>query len=77
MPVTIREAVREDSEQIYRFICDLAEYENALDKVLCSAASLAKGLFESIWAHTTMPRAALHGLCSSISTMTRNVRRRY
>lgn len=46
MSITIRDAVREDAEQIHAFIRDLAEYENAIDAVECNAESLARNLFE-------------------------------
>ena len=46
MPITIRNARREDAQRIYQFICDLAEYENAIEEVQCDARSLAQSLFD-------------------------------
>ena len=46
MTINIRPAVPGDATQIFRFICDLAEYEKALDQVKCSEQSLQQSLFE-------------------------------
>mgnify|MGYP001811781477 CR=1 FL=1 len=46
MSITIRSAKPDDCSKIYRFICDLAEYEKALEEVKCTAESLQKSLFE-------------------------------
>lgn len=45
MPLNIRRATPEDTKQIYQYICDLAEYEKALDEVKCNEASLKESLF--------------------------------
>lgn len=45
MTLSIREAVREDAPLIFRFICDLAEYEKLRHEVKCDAEGLAERLF--------------------------------
>lgn len=45
MALNIRRARPEDTKQIHQFICDLAEYEKALDEVKCSETSLQESLF--------------------------------
>lgn len=45
MGFAIRKAVREDAATIFRFICDLAEFEKALDKVETSAEGIAEAMF--------------------------------
>lgn len=45
MTINVRVAVKDDSPQIYQFVCDLAQYEKALDEVKCTAESLAESLF--------------------------------
>lgn len=45
MTLNIRPASPEDVTQIHQFICDLAEYEKALDEVKCSVSSLEQSLF--------------------------------
>jgi len=45
MSICIRTARHEDAPQIFQFICDLAEYEKALQEVKCTAESLAECLF--------------------------------
>lgn len=45
MTILIREAVREDAPLIFRFICDLAEYEKLRHEVKGDAEALAAQLF--------------------------------
>ncbi len=45
MSLIVRKAQPEDAAQIFKFICDLAEYEKALNEVKCTAASLQASLF--------------------------------
>ncbi len=46
MTINTRPAKPGDTTQIFQFICDLAEYEKALDQVKCSEQSLKQSLFE-------------------------------
>ncbi len=45
MSINIRTARPDDVPHIFRFICDLAEYEKALQEVKCTPESLAESLF--------------------------------
>ncbi|PRX07290.1 GNAT family N-acetyltransferase [Martelella mediterranea] len=45
MTYSIRPAVRADAATIYRFVCELAEFEKALDKVETTEEGLAEAIF--------------------------------
>lgn len=45
MTITIRNAARQDLDIIYRFICDLADYENLRHEVHATPEGLAERLF--------------------------------
>jgi len=45
MSISIRTARLDDVPQIFQFICDLAEYERALQEVKCTPESLVESLF--------------------------------
>jgi len=42
---TIRSAVPEDSDTLYRFICELAEYEKLSQSIIATAADIREALF--------------------------------
>lgn len=45
MPHVIRKAAREDAATIFRFVCDLARFEKALDQVETTEEGLAEAIF--------------------------------